>query len=102
LFLASVEVLRPGKYFKRWARRLREMNFTGEDANILGLGSFGVDEEGLILGVHVIATYDQALINKYALDYEAIQEKLEAMTADLDPPFRDAGLPEVKRPEELL
>lgn len=101
-FLALVEVLHPSKYFKRWTRRLRGMRFTREDAKILALGTFGTDERREILGVHAIATYDQALINKYALDYKAIQEKLKAMTADLDPPFRDAGLPEVKRPEELL
>ena len=36
-FLAYVEVMQAGRYFKRWTRRLHEHGFTREDAKILGL-----------------------------------------------------------------
>ncbi len=41
MFFKRVEVLYPGRYFKRWARRLRETGFTREDAKVLALGTFG-------------------------------------------------------------
>jgi len=35
IVLSLVEVLERGRYFKRWARRLREHGFTSEDASLL-------------------------------------------------------------------
>lgn len=102
VFLRSVEVLYPARYHKRWARRLREMGFTREDAVILSLGTFGTDAEQTLLGVHAIATFDQPLITKYTLDQADIQIRLEAMTANLDSPFCHAILPQVGRPLDLL
>jgi len=49
MFLKRVKVLYPGRYFKRWARRLRDRTFTREDAKVLALGTFGTDEAGQIL-----------------------------------------------------
>jgi hypothetical protein len=57
-FLAYVEVMQAGRYFKRWTRRLQEHGFTREDAKILGLGTFGTDEAGEILGVQAIIILD--------------------------------------------
>jgi hypothetical protein len=34
VFLASTEIMQVGRYFKRWARRLREHGFTSEDAKM--------------------------------------------------------------------
>jgi len=41
-FLAYLRVLRPGRYLKRWGRRLTEEGFSHEDALILSYASFGV------------------------------------------------------------
>lgn len=62
MFLRRVEILYPARYFKRWARRLRQRTFTREDARLLALGSFGTDAEGNILGADVIVTLDQAML----------------------------------------
>lgn len=70
MFLKRVEVLYHGRYFKRWARRLREQTFTREDAKVLALGTFGTDEAGQILGVHTIVTYDRSVLRKWDQDRE--------------------------------
>jgi hypothetical protein len=102
LFLDTVETMYAGKYFKRWARRLREYSFTREDAKVLGLATYGTDAAGEILGVEVIVTFDQSLINNYKVQRPALGRRLQAMTAQLSLPFRDAGLPEVVHPIEGL
>jgi len=102
IFLASVEVLRGSRYFKRWARRLRAFGFTGEDAELLALGTFGTDEQGAILGADVIITSDERLMNNYQVRLPEIQARLSDMTAQLPPPFCHASLPEVLGPEEIL
>jgi hypothetical protein len=102
LFLDTVETMYAGKYFKRWTRRLREYGFTREDAKVLGLATYGTDAAGEILGVEVVVTFDRPLINNYEARRPALQRRLQAMTAQLSQPFRDAGLPEVMHPIEGL
>lgn len=41
-----------GRYFTRWARRLKGYGFTPEDAAVLALATFGTDEERSFLGTH--------------------------------------------------
>lgn len=101
-FLDQVEVVYPGKYFKRWAWRLRQMGFTREDAKVLSLATFGTDEAGEMLGVSVVATFDQRLTSKYAHELAVIQDRFKAMVAGLEPPFCYAQLPEVMLPQEIL
>jgi len=100
LFLDTVETMYAGKYFKRWARRLQEYGFNREDAKMLGLATYGTDATGGILGVEVIVTFDRSLINNYEVQRHALERRLQAMTAQLSPPFRKAGLPEVVHPIE--
>ncbi len=102
LFLDTVETMYAGRYFKRWARRLREYGFTREDAKVLGLATYGTEAAGEILGVEVIVTFDRPLINNYEAQRPALERRLQAMTAQLSLPFRDAGLPEVMHPVESL
>ena|GEM_PF-422153 len=102
VFLVSTEILQAGRYFKRWARRLREHGFTREDAKILGLGTFGTDEAGELLGVHAVITFDQHCINNYDTNLPSLQRRLRAMTTQLSSPFYQAALPDVKRPSEVL
>lgn len=101
MFLRRVEVLYPGRYFKRWTRRLRERTFTREDAKVLALGTFGTDEAGEILGVHIIVTYDRPMLTKWALEREEITERLLDMTSNLQTPFAQARLPRVRLPEDV-
>ncbi len=102
LFMANVQVMRIGRYFKRWARRLGDFGFTYEDAKILAYGSFGTDETGGLLGVEFIATLDQPFINNYLKHREAIETQLAAMTENLTPPFCRAALPIVMQPQEFV
>jgi hypothetical protein len=102
LFLDTVEVMYAGKYFKRWARRLREHGFTREDAKVLGLTTYGTDAAGEILGVEVMVTFDRSLINSYGARRPTLERRLQTMTAQLSLPFREAGLPEVMHPIEVF
>ena len=101
MFLRRVEVLYPGRYFRRWARRLRERTFTREDAKVLALGTFGTDADGRILGVHVVVTLDQAMLRKWDRDVALIAEHLREMVIDLQAPFALARLPRVQLPEAV-
>ena len=62
-----------GRYFKRWARRLRECGFNREDAKVLGLATYGTDAAGRILGVETIVTFDRSLINNYEAQRPALE-----------------------------
>jgi len=101
MFLKRVEVLYHGRYFKRWARRLREAGFTREDAKVLALGTFGTDTEGTVLGVHKVVTYDRPLTTKWVLERLVLQEQLTRMTEVLDVPFRCTRLPDVVHPGKV-
>jgi hypothetical protein len=102
LILEHTIVLFPTRYHRRWARRLRELNFTREDAKILACGSFATDERKEILGVNFIVTCDQALRNKYELDLPKIERQFLAMRERLRPPYTRAALPRLLTLEEFL
>lgn len=102
LFLDRTEVAWPTHYFKRWARRLRDYGFTPEDAAILSLGTFCVGKDAGILGMHFIATYDQPMIQQWALQYTKIRDHLVAMQQNLPDPYRQALLPHVQFPQNII
>ncbi|RMF32416.1 MAG: hypothetical protein D6759_08450 [Chloroflexi bacterium] len=102
LILEAVQVIQPGRYVKRWARRLRKHSFTREDAKVLSLGTFGTDKVGSFLGVDTIVTLDLALINHYNGQFDLLQSRLEAMVAQLPEPYCYACLPNVMSPSQLL
>ena len=52
-FLSYLRVLRPGRYLKRWGRRLTEEGFSHEDAMILPAGC---GERGGAMGTHSTLT----------------------------------------------
>jgi len=101
-FLGRTEETQPTRYFKRWARRLREFGFTREDAHVLALASFGTSRRKNVLGMHFVATHDQPLINQWSLQQNKIGERLEAMRRDLQPSYDRVTLPQVLHPEEIL
>ena len=100
-FLASTQVAQPARYFKRWARRLREYGFTKEDAEVLALATFGTTLNGDVLGMHVIATFDQPMINQWDAHQTAIRERLSNMQRSLEVPYNSASLPTVEHPERI-
>jgi hypothetical protein len=102
LFLEMVEVMQAGRYFKRWARRLRKYGFAREDAKVLSLGTFSTRKAGDILGADAIVTLDQSFINNYQAQIDALQERLRVMTVNLLPPFCNAMLPVLIQPAEAL
>ncbi len=97
-----VEIIVSARYWRRWARRLQAFGFTREDARVLSLGTFGTDKANSFLGVDQVLTFDKPLVSLFEEKQEGIQEKLEAMTKvtsvkrDLESPYDDAQLPEVK------
>lgn len=102
LFLEMVEVMQAGRYFKRWAKRLRAYGFTYEDAKVLSLGTFGTREVGDILGVDAIITYDQPFIHNYEVHVDILRERLSTMTINLPLPFCNATLPVLIQPNESV
>ncbi len=102
LFLNEVEVIQRGRYFKRWARRLREHSFTREDAKILSYGTFGLGPTGTVLGATIVITFDQPFINNFETHREELVRRLKAMTVQLRAPYHHAKMPDMATPELVL
>lgn len=100
-FLQTAETIYPARYFTRWSRRLRDHGFTREDAAVLSLATFGTVENGSILGMHYLATYDQAMINNWYHQQQKIQTRLATMCRDLIEPYCYAALPQVIQPQQV-
>ena len=100
-FLAATQVSYPARYFKRWARRLQEYGFTKEDAAVLALATFGTTPNGDILGMHIVATSDQPMINQWRAYHGEIQKRLSNMQRNLEAPYCHVSLPTVERPNLL-
>ncbi|RLC80346.1 MAG: hypothetical protein DRI61_05985 [Chloroflexi bacterium] len=90
IVLDFVKVMKATRYFKRWARRLREYGFTREDAKLLALG------------VQAILTFDLSLLNNYQLKRSHIEKRLDEMRKALPTPFNLVKLPSVMLPKEAL
>ena len=101
-FLGAVEPLEPGRYFKRWARRLREHGFTREDACILSLATFGFDPSSGSLGVSGLITLDRPFINNFEQQRQELQRRLASMVSQLPSPYKQATLPVLWHPLALL
>lgn len=100
-FLRATQVSYPAQYFKRWTRRLREYGFTKEDAGVLALGTFGTNLNSDVLGMHIVVTSDQAMINQWTRNREEIQKRLLNMKLHLEDPYCHVSLPTVERPEHI-
>ena len=102
LLLNEVTPIRRGRYFVRWARRLRESGFTREDALVLSYGTFGLPPGDLILGVSTVVTFDRPMIHNFEAQGANLLRRLTAMTGQLPSPYSDAALPRVLTPDDLL
>lgn len=100
---ARLRLIIPTKYQRRWSRRLREQfGFGREDANIVALATFGMDEQNTIFGADALVTYDLRLIERYDKHLSEIQAKLRLMTCQLNFPYNNAILPELSTPRDVL
>ena len=65
------------------------------------MATFGTDKEATILSSHVVATFDQAMINNWSHQQSAIQERLAVMLNDIGAPYNQVSLPEVLTPGQI-
>jgi hypothetical protein len=100
-FLPYLRRLQPGRYLKRWSRRLIEESFSREDALMLGYASFGYDEIEETFGVEMVVTNDLRMQARYERSFPRIKSRFTRMTRQLREPYREATLPEVVSAEEL-
>ena len=100
-FLAYLRVLRPGRYLKRWGRRLTEEGFSHEDALILSHASFGFDVLEKTFGVESVLTNDLRMKDRYAHGFHRIETRFVRMLRQLKAPYHQATLPDVVSAEEL-
>src|SRR5437870_2619578 len=94
--------LQRGCYTRRWARRLHEHGFTREDAVVLSLGTFGTNLVGDMLGVDTVIMLDMPLINHFYTQHTTITRRLQAMTQQLQVPYREAKLPSLQTVAQAL
>jgi hypothetical protein len=100
--LPDIRMLIPGKYLRRWARRLRSFGFSPEDAKMLAYTCFGIEQEEKTLGANVFVTLDLSLIRRYNVNFPNIVSRFRAMTTQLSFPYSGVQLPNVLTPQEVL
>lgn len=93
--LAFTIELQKGNYHRRWARRLRELSFSREDAVILAYGNFGVNSISSLVAVQTIITTDQKLVANYDYRQAEIELRFARMIQNLAEPYSKFELPEV-------
>ena len=100
--LTQTRALQKGRYLRRWARRLRDVSFSPEDAIVLAYGSFGVDPQVQRVGVETIVTNDLKLVTNFTTRFKAIHEHFANMIGQLPTPYRELTLPKVVATTALL
>lgn len=100
--LNNAEELQKGRYLRRWARRLRRLAFSREDAVVLAYGSFGVAQNSQVVGVEVIVTSDFKLAANFDAQQVKIQAGFEQMVFSLPEPYAGLKLPSVMTTLALL
>jgi hypothetical protein len=100
--VAPLTILTPGRYLRRWARRLRDFGFGREDSVILAYGSFGVDPRRQSFGAEVILSTDQPLLRHFYEQHSDIARRFRRMTCQLALPYRLAPLPTLMSPDAML
>jgi hypothetical protein len=101
-FLAETQTLQKGRYLRRWARRVRELTFSPEDAIVVAYGSFGIDLSIPSLGVETIATNDLRLAAHFRTKYAEIEDRFSEMISQLSGPYTMVSLPKVVTTASLL
>lgn len=100
--LAQTRALKKGRYLRRWARRLRAVGFSPEDAIVIAYGSFGIDLHSQRIGVETVITNDLKLRANFTARFTAIKDSFENMVMQLSEPYRALTLPRVVATAEVL
>lgn len=100
--LTLLTTLTPGRYLRRWVRRLRDFGFSREDSVILAYGSFGVDAPHQTFGAEVIVSMDQPLIRHFHEQHDSIARRFQRMICQLALPYCLAQLPTLISLDEML
>jgi hypothetical protein len=100
--LAQTRTLQKGRYLRRWARRLRDVGFSPEDAIMLAYGSFGLDLHAQRIGVEAVITNDLKLKTNFTARFLTIRDSFENMVTQLPEPYRESTLPRVVATAEVL
>ncbi len=66
------------------------------------MATFGTDEMRSILGVDEVLTFDKSLIPLFSENRARIEERLDAIRREVQPPYDEAKLPEVVSPRERI
>jgi hypothetical protein len=101
-FLADTRTLTKARYLRRWARRLRELSFSPEDAIIVAYASFGVDLSVQAIGAQIVVTGDLKLVAHFNVKQEEIRGRFEDMISSLPLPYRMLTLPTIMTPTDIL
>ncbi len=98
-----VQVFAPKRYQRRWRSRLRQQfGFGREDAHQVALASFGEDFTGARFGVDYFVTFDLRFVQHFQTHHTDIARSFQRMTCQLVMPYRDAELPQVVTPHDVL
>jgi hypothetical protein len=100
--LADTQILQKGRYLRRWARRLRALAFSPEDAIVLACGSFGIDVRRASVGVEIIVTNDLKLAAHFGARYAEIEHRFREMIVHLAGPYTRLTLPKVVTTASIL
>ena len=95
VLLNPLVLLTPGRYLRRWSRRLQEHGITREDAVIVAYASFGLDSTVCELGAEMFVTLDRGLITKYREQEAVLSTRFRRMVSHLLPPYQHATLPQI-------
>lgn len=102
LILNRTEVLRKGRYLRRWARRLRSFGFSPEDAVVIAYPSFGLDSRPQLARVEALVANDFRLANNVKAQKTNIEDRFKRMINDLLDPYSSLTLPEVMTTADAL
>lgn len=100
--LAQTQALKKARYLRRWARRLREMSFSPEDAIVIAYGSFGLDHSSQRIGIEAVVTNDLKLMANFHARFPAIRDHFAQMIAQLSEPYQGLTLPRIVATAEVL
>lgn len=100
--LAQTRTLQKGRYLRRWARRLRDVGFSPEDAIVIAYGSFGLNLHTQSIGVETVITNDLKLKTHFTARFSAIRDSFENMVTHLPDPYHELTLPRIVAVAEVL
>lgn len=100
--LMEMRTLQKGRYLRRWARRLRDLLFSPEDAIVLAYGSFGIDVSLSQVGVDTLITNDLRLARHFQAHQAEIARRFSEMRAQLPESYATLTLPDVVTTTRIL